>query len=169
MSCLGLGLAGLAVFFIFTGTKTEVQAVQSQLREIDTRIDELHLEQTKTPDKKGIKAALEKLNMEKVLLPQPWLLQMELVEKGLPSFLYDVFRSPEARREALQKIVLERANATRTDDCPPEFQRLFKIYASKEGYGSERLQTLRGFASSYAGKDDSANPAEIQDSGNTLD
>jgi len=152
MSCLALGLAGLALSFIFTETKAEIQVVNAQLLDIDRQINELRDEQTKNPGKKGIKIALEKLNMEKVLIPQVWLLQMELAEKGLISFIFDVFRSPEARQKALRNIVLTRAKSTKIDGCPQEFQRLFNIYASEKGYSSENLQTLRSFASSYSGE-----------------
>lgn len=151
MSCLALSLAVLALYFIFTDTKAEVQSVNNQLLAIDKKIDILRTAQTKRPDASESKKELAKLNMEKVLLPQVWLLQMELAEKGLISFIFDVFRSPEARQKSLRRIVLERAKATKIDGCPLEFQRLFKIYASEEGYGSESLQALRSFANSYSG------------------
>lgn len=159
MSCLGIGLAVLALYFIFDGTRTEVIAVNDQLRDIDKQIEEQRVRLAKNPAEPKIKKNLAKLHMERVLLPQPWFLQMELAEKGLTSFILNVFGSAEARRARLRSIVLERAQTTKIDECPAEFQRLFKIYASEEGYGSKSMQALRDFASNYAGDDNfSATP-----------
>lgn len=171
MSCLGIGLAVLALYFIFDGTRTEVIAVNDQLRDIDKQIEEQRARLAKNPAEPKIKKNLAKLHMERVLLPQPWFLQMELAEKGLTSFILNVFGSAEARRARLRSIVLERAQTTNIDECPAEFQRLFKIYASEEGYGSKSMQALRDFASNYAGDDNfsvtpavSAEPSELSDS-----
>jgi len=176
MSCLGIGLATLALYFIFDGTRTEVIAVNDQLRDIDKQIEELRAGLAKSPADPKITKKLAKLHMEKVLLPQPWFLQMELAEKGLTSFIFNVLGSAEARRARLRSIVLERAQTTKIDECPAEFQRLFKIYASEEGYGSKSMQALRDFASNYAGDDNfsaaptgdatpavSAEPSELSD------
>ena len=160
MSCLGLGLAVLVLYFIFDGTRTEVIAVNAQLLDLDNQINRLHARKTGEPANPKTARELAKLHMEKVLLPQPWLLQMELAEKGLVSFIFNVFGSAEARRARLRSIVLERAQSTKIDECPAEFQRLFKIYASEEGYGSESLQAMHDFASNYTGDDNFADTAE---------
>ncbi|EKD83420.1 MAG: hypothetical protein ACD_39C00687G0001 [uncultured bacterium] len=156
MSCFAIGLAVLALYFVFDSTRTEVVALNNQLRDLDTQIDELRTLQAKHPEDQKTAKAFARLNMDRVLLPQPWFLQMELAEKGLFSFIVSVFGSAETRRANLRKIVLERAQNTKMDGCPAEFQRLFKIYASEEGYGSESLQALRNFASSYEEADNSS-------------
>ena len=160
MSCLGIGLAVMVLYFIFDGTRTEVIAINDQLHDLDAQIARLHLRQAGEPANPKIAKELAKLHMEKVLLPQPWFLQMELAEKGLPSFILNVIGSAEARRARLRSIVLERAQSTKIDECPAEFQRLFKIYASEEGYGSTSLHAMRDFASNYAGDDNFADVSE---------
>jgi len=154
MSCFALGLAALAIFLIYTSTVEEVQSVRDQQADIAQLIDKARQKQLQNPSEVKLGTELAKLNMERVLLPQPWLLEMEMVDNGPISFLGHVLGSAEARKEKLRKLVLDRASKTDLDGCPEEFRRLFRIYASPTGYGSESLQNLRDFAEKYSSKDD---------------
>jgi hypothetical protein len=154
MSCLVFGLAGTAVMFIYTSTVSGVESFKEQQAHINELIDKTRLRQSQNPDDRQIKIELEKLNMERVIMPQTWFFEIELVEKGLGNFLLHIIGSAEARKEKLRSIVLERAAKTDLDGCPDEFKRLFRIYASPTGYGQESLQNLRDFAEKYGGSDD---------------
>lgn len=158
MSGFALLLAGAAMMLIYTSTVEEVQIIYKQQNHINELIDKARLQQTREPDDDSIKKNLEKLHMERVLLPQTWFLEMEMAENGPLSFMINVFGSAEARREKLRRLVLERAAKTDLEGCPEKFKRLFRIYASPTGYGSESLQNLRDFAEKYSGIDDFSLP-----------
>ena len=162
MSGFALLLAGAAMALIYTSTVEQVQIIYKQQNHINEMIGKARQKQTQEPDDASIRMNLEKLHMERVLLPQAWSLEMEMVENGPFSFLISVFGSAEARREKLRRLVLERAGKTDLDGCPEEFKRLFRIYASPTGYGSESLQNLRDFAEKYGGSDDSGLPGVTQ-------
>jgi hypothetical protein len=160
MSCFAFGLAVMAIMLIYTGTAEEVQSVRDQQLEMDRMIDKARQNQLQNPSDRKLNIKLKKLNMERVLLPQPWVLEMEMVDKGPINFLLHVLGSAEARKEKLRNLVLERAALTDLDGCPEEFRRLFRIYASPTGFGMESLQNLRNFAENYSGNDDFGLPEE---------
>jgi hypothetical protein len=162
MSLFAFGLAALAIFWIYQSTAAEVEAVRREQQYIQALIDKTSLEQKQDPTDSELTIKLEKLNMERVLLPQPWALEMEMVDNGPISFLANIFKSSEARKESLRKIVLERAGKTDLSGCPKEFVRLFRIYASPTGYGSESLQNLREFAEKHGSNNDLAAPENSQ-------
>ncbi len=162
MSGFALILAGAAMMFIYTATVEEVKGVKDQLQYMDNLIDETKQRLSQKPDSRKLKIELEKQHMERVLIPQPWLLEMEMAENGPVSFLFNVLGSAEARKEKLRGLVLERAAKTDLTGCPQEFQRLFRIYASPTGYGSESLQNLRDFAEKHTGSDDFGSPDAAQ-------
>lgn len=162
MSFFGFGLAGLVLYFIYDGTVEEVVSVKAQLVDLDIRIDKMKAALAAKPDDLKTRHALEKTSMERVLLPQLWFLQMEMVEKGVINFIFHAFASPEARREKLRNRVLERAGATDISACPEKFQKLFRFYASPTGYGIGTLSKLRDFANSYEITDNTSEPDQSQ-------
>ncbi len=162
MSFFGIGLAGLVLYFIYTGTVEEVESIKAQIVDLDKRIDKMQLTLKTKPDDPKIRHSLEKACMERVLLPQPWLLQMELAEKGVINFIFHAFGSAEARREKLRNIIFERANATDISACPAKFQKMFKFYASPTGYNIESLDNLRDFAANYEIADEFSEPIQNQ-------
>lgn len=158
MSCFAFALAAIALFLIYTSTAEEVQSVRNQQQHINRLIDKARLKLSQSPDDKSLVLDLEKLNMERVLLPLPWALEIEMVENGPISFILSVFGSAEARKEKLRNLILDQAAKTDLDGCPEEFRRLFRIYASPTGFGSESLQNLRDFAEKYGGIDEFGPP-----------
>jgi len=162
MSCFAFALAAIALFLIYTSTAEEVQSLRDQQQDINQQIDKARLKQVQSPDDKRLALKLEKLNMERVLLPLPWALEIEMVENGPISFILSVFGSAEARKEKLRNLILDQAAKTDLNGCPQEFRRLFKIYASPAGFGSESLQNLHDFAEKYSGSDEFGPPDVTQ-------
>ncbi|NLF96255.1 MAG: hypothetical protein GX569_05905 [Candidatus Riflebacteria bacterium] len=162
MSCFAFALAAIALFLIYTSTAEEVQSLRGQQQHIHQLIDKARLKLAQSPEDKSLVLDLEKLNMERVLLPLPWALEIEMVENGPISFILNVFGSAEARKEKLRNLILDQAGKTDLDGCPEEFKRLFRIYASPTGFGGESLQNLRDFAEKYGGSDDFGLPDATQ-------
>ncbi|KAF1082004.1 MAG: hypothetical protein GQF41_1644 [Candidatus Rifleibacterium amylolyticum] len=162
MSCFAFALAAIALFLIYTSTAEEVQSLCGQQQHINQLIDKARLKLAQSPDDKSLVLDLEKLNMERVLLPLPWALEIEMVENGPISFILSVFGSAEARKEKLRNLILDQAAKTDLEGCPEEFRRLFRIYASPTGFGSESLQNLRNFAEKHGGSDEFGPPDVTQ-------